>query len=404
MKKLFRSWQLIALCGVVLGLSSCEKDDDNGEYIGGEGNVLVSAVVKNADGASGTSYFLQMPSLSGTISLANSVQAGFASTMSVNGNDVYIFPEFGNDGTQKITRYERSFRGLRKAAERQIIPGSYPQHIIIASPSKAYIPLYSLGRVEVVHPKTLEKLGEIDLKEYAHGDASCEPAHGIIRDGLYYLPLDQLDSGWMPYDDHRQVDVVVIDTQTDKVVNIIRETKTGLSFPTRPMLEDMIFTNEQNDIYIACAGYFAYNPQDVKSGFVCIPAGKQEFDTSRSWDISNTPIEGSEYKAATVYNTKYIGNGKVAAYVGLIELTTNNPYTARNSMAVIIDLKNKTIKKINGIPYTDGHSIEIEYHNGTVYFAAFGENSAGVFSYNPSTEQVEHILKWNNNVAYIHFF
>lgn len=67
-------------------------------------------------------------------------------------------------------------------------------------------------------------------------------------------------------------------------------------------------------------------------------------------------------------------------------------------------VKQKTIKQVKGMPATDGHSVEITYHNGLVYFAPFGENAAGIFTYNPQTEQVAQVLTWNNNIAYIHFF
>ena len=411
----FRNFRLlgIAACMTLFVVSCNEKDnpapspdpnDPATTWLGGEGNVLVGATIKNADGSSGTSYFLQMPKLEGTVSLSRAIQTGFSSTMSVFDNDVYIFPEFGNDGSQKIIRYERTYSGLRKKAERQIIPGSYPQHMVRVSDEKAYIPLYTLGRVEIVNPKTLEKTGEIDLTAYAHRTASCEPAHGIIRDGLYYLPLDQLNDSWMPHNDYRQSDVLIIDAKTDQVVKRISETESGLCFPTRPMLKGMIFTNEQNDIYIACAGYFGYDPTYLKNGFICIPAGKQEFDTSRSWDISETTIEGTTYKPSAVYNTQYIGNGLVAAYVGVLELTGGNPYTARNALAVIIDLNKRTIKYLEGIPATDGHSVEIKYYRGLLYFASFGERSAGVFTYNPTNGEVKQPLAWSNNISHLHFF
>lgn len=155
---------------------------------------------------------------------------------------------------------------------------------------------------------------------------------------------------------------------------------------------------------MACTGYFGYDPTYLKNGFVCIPAGKQEFDETKTWDMSNTSIEGSTYKSATVFNCKYIGSGKVAAYVGIVELNGNNPYTARNSMAVIIDLNTKTIKKIEGIPYTDGHSVAIEYHNDEVLFAAYGVDASGVFAYNPTTGKVRQALSTSGNIAYMYFF
>lgn len=50
---------------------------------------------------------------------------------------------------------------------------------------------------------------------------------------------------------------------------------------------------------------------------------------------------------------------------------SDNPYTARNSMAVMIDLDKRTIKQVKDVPYSDGHSVAIEYHDGKVYFSFF---------------------------------
>ncbi len=408
MKEVFNSWQLIALSVIMLFVTSCEKnsgdDPSPNNLLGGEGTILIETTVKNADGASGQSYLQQISDLTGTLSMTKGIQTGFATSISIVGNNVYVFPEQGGKGTQTIIRYVHSQKGLEKAAEMQIIPGSYPVNLTQVSTEKAYIPTYVLGRVMIVDPGTLEKKGEINLQSYAHNDASPEPAYGIIRDGLYYLPLDQIGENWMPFADHRQVDVAVIDTKTDQVLKVISEKKSGLCFPTRPFLEGMVFTNEQNDIYMACTGYFGYDPTYLKNGFVCIPAGKQEFDEAKTWDISSTNIEGSPYKPATVFNCKYIGNGKLAAYVGILELNGSNPYTARNSMAVMIDFNTKTIKKIEGIPYTDGHSVAIEYQNGEVLFAAYGVDASGIFAYNPVTGNVRQALSTSGNIAYMHFF
>lgn len=408
MRKIFSSWQLIAMSVMMLFATSCEKN--NGEEptpnnpLGGDGNILIETTVKNAEGMSGQSYLQQISELSGALNMTKGIQIGFAASLSVVGNDVFVFPEFGNNGKQIIVKYEHSQKGLKNVGELQIIPNSYPVNLTQVSADKAYIPMYNLGKIMVVNPKTMTKTGEIALSQYAHGDSSADPSYGIIRDGIYYLPLDQIGNNWMPYEDYRQVDVAVIDTKTDQVLKVIQEKASGLCFPTRPFLKDMIFINETNDIYIACAGYFGYNPQYVKNGFVCIPAGKQEFDESKTWDISNTAIEGSTYKAATVYNCKYIGNGKVAAYVGVLELAGENPYTARNTMAVMIDLEAKSIKKIDGIPYTDGHSVAMEYHNGEVLFSAYGVDDSGIFAYNPATGKTRKALSSNGNIAFMHFF
>lgn len=398
-------WLIIATAALTLAAASCKKKEQTpDEPAGGVGNILISATVKNADGASGQTYLRLIPALSGEYDNSNSIQVGFSASFSIVDNDVYVFPEFGPSGKQAITKYSHSDRGLTQVCELPIAPGSYPVNLTKVTPEKLYITNYLLGAITIADANSFTKIGEIDLTPYAHSDKSPDASRGILRDGLYYLTLNQNDASWMPYEDHRQVDVAIIDPKTDQVTKIISEKESGLCFPTRPITKDMIFTNEENDIYIACVGYFGYNPSYKKNGFVCIPNGKQAFDPSRSWDISNTPIEGTNWKPASIYNCVYIGKGLVAAYVAIIELNTGNPYTARNSMAVIIDLKARTIKQIKGIPYTDGHSVALEKHNGEVFFSAFGADASGVFAYNPNTSEVKQVLRAKENISFMYFF
>ncbi|SKC47636.1 hypothetical protein SAMN06298214_0790 [Bacteroidales bacterium WCE2004] len=402
-----KSIMLLVVAGAMALLSvSCDKPEKpvEEELLGGEGNILLETSVKNADGATGQSYVQQVQTIGGSVNMTEGIQVGFSSTLSFMGNSVFVFPAFGTDSQQVISKYEHTAKGLKPAGEIQIIPNSYPVNLSAVSATKAYIPMYNLGKVMVVNPQTMEQTGEIDLTPYAHTDNSADPASGIVVGNYYYLTLDQINSSWMPYDDYRQVDVVVIDTATDRVVKLISEKASGLCFPTRPFLPGMIFTNEQNELYVACTGYFGYNPMHLANGFAVIDTATNEFVPEKSWDISGSPIEGSEYKAASIYNCQYLGSGKAVAYVGIIELMGDNPYTARNSMAVSIDLDKRTVKKIEGVPYSDGHSVAIEYHEGVVYFSSFGVDKAGIFAYDPATGTVTQPISLNGNVNYIHFF
>ena len=166
MRTVFKSWQLIAMSVMMVFATSCEKnngdDPSPGKVLCGEGNILIATTVKNPDGQSGQSYVQQMPELSGTLSMSKGIQTGFGTPISIVGNDVFVFPEFGGKGTQTIIRYARSQKGLEKAAEMQIIPDSNPSNLTQVSAEKAYIPTYVLGRIMIVNPKTLEKKGEID--------------------------------------------------------------------------------------------------------------------------------------------------------------------------------------------------------------------------------------------------
>lgn len=404
MKKIVKSWQLIAFSILLLFATACEKDDPKPDPKPTETNtILVQTTLVNPDGASGSSYIQLISKLSGSIDNANATQVPFTSPISVVGNDIFVLPAFGKDAVHEIQKYMYKNGSLSGPEKLAVSPYSMPVNVIGVSNEKVYSSMYGLGKVLIFNPNTMKKTGEIDLSKYAHTDASCEPAYGFIRNGFYYLPLNQANANYMPYEEYRQVDVAIIDIKTDKVVKVISEKTLEMSFPTRPMLKDMIFTTENNDLYIACTGYFGYNPKYKQNGFVCIPAGKKEFDTSKSWDISNTTIQGTPYKPVSVFNSKYMGNGKLAAYVVIAELAGQNPYTAKNVMPVFIDLNAKTIKKID-VPISSGHGSFIEKYNDLVVFGVYGKEEVGFFSYNPKNSEVKKVLTTAGSPAFMHVF
>ncbi|MFC2466286.1 MAG: hypothetical protein ACFNUV_00315 [Capnocytophaga endodontalis] len=407
---------ILTFCSLALLSVSCKKDDNTKpapvppstvEY---NGNFLLETSVKNPDGMSGSSYLQIIHKMAGGIAVDNSKaeQIEFGSSVQVEGNNVYIFDTMKGTGGVVLYTYDPSTQKLTKGATLATPANSMFGNLTIVSPTKAYVPLYAMGNVWIINPQTMQKTGEINLSSYAHGDTSPDPSMGILHNGKYYLSLTQINlgGGWQPYPDYQQSDVLIINPQTDIVEKVVSETTSGLTFPTRPMAQcrGMMFATERGDLYIATVGYFGFNPNNKKSGFLCIPKAATEFDTTKTWDISNTPIQGTNYKPACLFNTQYIGNGKVVAYVGISELYTANPYTAKSAMAVIIDLNAKSISQIRGVPLTDGHSILITKLKDKVIFGAFGSDKRGLFAFNPATETVEQILTTTGNPAFFHAF
>lgn len=381
-----------ALCATLLSTAlfvACEKNGNDPEP--NTGKILIQTTVKNPDGASGTSYLQLIPDFSTqTVDNRNGFQVGYSAGVRVYANDVFVFPEFGPDGTQDLVKYTYSSAStLQRTGTLALPPMSGAYGFTRYNNEKAYIPMYNLGVIWIFNPSTMIKTGEIDLTSYAFGDNSPEPSYSFIRDGLLYVPLDQVGTDWMPYPANKKAEVAIVDIATDEVVKVISESTSGLTFPTRPAFKDMIFTDEQNDLYIACAGGFGMDPRFPETGFICIRSGETEFDETASWDISQTTIQGTNYKPASLSNCKYIGNGKLCAYVVISELMTDNAYTARYSMPVLIDMKAKTVKKIDGIPISDGFAIFIDNYKDKVVFSAYGETQAGFFTYDPSTGEVE---------------
>ena len=404
----------LTACSLALLTVGCKKDDNNTTQNilkGGSGKYLLETSVKNPDGMSGSSYLQLFSKLSGSIDNLQAEQIEFGSSIQVEGKSVYLFDTMKGVGGITQYTYDPTTKKLTKGANLAGLSNSMVGHLEKVSATKAYVPMYTQGVVWIINPQTMQKTGEIDLAKYAHGDSSPEPAMGIIRDGKYYLCLNQINpgAGWQPYADYQQCDVAIIDPQTDVVEKVVSETTTKLTFPTRPMAQckGMLFTNEAGDLYIATAGYFGYSKDNTKCGFLCIPKGKTEFDSSKSWDISTTPIAGTKYKPykpASVYNCQYIGNGKAVAYVGIVELGGANPYTAKNAIAVLINFNNKSISQIRGVPLTDGHSILITKLKDRVLFGAFGTDKRGLFNFNPATETVEQVLSTTGNPAFFHEF
>ncbi len=407
MKKFLKSWQLIALSVVFLGMASCSDNDDPTPTPPEKTTpVLVETTVKNSDGKSGASYLQLIPELKGNIDNSNALQVGFNVPISIIGNDIFVFPphEFGTTGTTELRKYTYKKRsGLENPQSLQLPAGIGVYNCTKVNETKIYMPVFSFGKIFIINPKTMTKTGEIDITSYAYKDNNPETMYGIVRNGYYYLALGQLGANWMPHADHLQIDALVIDTKTDKVVKMISETETGLCFPTRSMLKNTIFTDENNNLYMTCPGFFGYNSEYLKNGFVCIPNGQTEFDTSKSWDVSNTTIEGTSYKPVSIVNVKYIGNGKLVAFASILELA-GDPNTAKKQMAVLIDLKAKTIKKIDGVPLTDGHSVLIEEHNGKIILGAYGKDKVGFFTYDPKTGKVTHDATTVGNPTFVHFF
>ena len=404
----------LTACSLALLTVGCKKDDNNTTQNilkGGSGKYLLETSVKNPDGMSGSSYLQLFSKLSGSIDNLQAEQIEFGSSIQVEGKSVYLFDTMKGVGGITQYTYDPTTKKLTKGANLAGLSNSMVGHLEKVSATKAYVPMYTQGVVWIINPQTMQKTGEIDLAKYAHGDSSPEPAMGILRDGKYYLCLNQINpgAGWQPYADYQQCDVAIIDPQTDVVEKVVSETTTKLTFPTRPMAQckGMLFTNEAGDLYIATAGYFGYSKDNTKCGFLCIPKGKTEFDSSKSWDISTTPIAGTKYKPykpASVYNCQYIGNGKAVAYVGIVELGGANPYTAKNAIAVLINFNNKSISQIRGVPLTDGHSILITKLKDRVLFGAFGTDKRGLFDFNPATETVEQVLSTTGNPAFFHEF
>ena len=136
--------------------------------------------------------------------------------------------------------------------------------------------------------------------------------------------------------------------------------------------------DEQGDIYIACMGGFGYKPIDA--GFLRIKKGTTEFDPSYHWVISKQPLEGFSVSPKYIPACRYIGNGKVCAYVFVKESNQSIGHIDLACVPVMMDLKSKTMKRIN-IPISSGYSVAIEKYKDKVLFGNMNEKDKGIYIY-----------------------
>ncbi len=403
-----------------LCVTSCSSDDDNPastsdtsdskETPNATYNYLLETCVANPDGMSGSTYIQKLATMPTSINNKNGTQLSFCSYLQaevIKGQKyLFAFPAYFAESDSYLRRYtyDEQTQMVSTPKKLELTPQNFSAALTVVSDTKMYVPECGPGKITVVNPQTMEKTGSIDLTSYAYKDNSPEPSCGIVRDGYYYQSLNQVGATMMPYEDYRQCDVAIINTNTDKVEKVISEKTTHMTYASRPILPSMVFSTESKDIYFACCGYFGMNSDHPETGFICIPAGKQDFDSSKAWDIHDVAIEGSEYKAASLWNCEYVGDGIVVAFVAVRELMDSEAYTARYLMAVRIDLNKKKIYRIQGIPYSSATVSFIDQIDNLTYMGIYSTSDSGFYSYNPTTNDAEKVISTVGYPFYMHVF
>jgi len=88
-------------------ISSCEDNKNDGPA-SGEGNILVSTMLPNPDGMSGSAYMQLIGDLEpAALTNTNAIPVPFSSVPIVRGNDVYVIPGWGGE-TDIMIKYSRS--------------------------------------------------------------------------------------------------------------------------------------------------------------------------------------------------------------------------------------------------------------------------------------------------------
>lgn len=390
-------------------LTACEKNDKptpapQPSRIGG--TLVMATTVLNPSGNSGSCY-VQTLTDTADVSIDNnrSIPGGFGNPFTVQGKNVYIFPDYMGQSKAALQRFViDTNHQLVKAGEMMLPAGSAASQVIEVNDHTAYVSCQNLGKVLVFDFKQMKQTGEIDLNSLSGAGVRVGPSCMIVRDGKVFIALSQFNAQWMPA--KNSIEFAMVDAQTNRLEKHIKNESLGLAFPTRPIDSGTLFMDEKGDIYFACIGSFGLVP-GINAGFARIKKGETDIDPTYSIRLDQTNIEGRNIKADYVASLKYAGNGIAYGHVSSNALdpsATANPYSAKTSVAVTVDLYNKTITAIKGIPVSSPHGLAITKYNDVIIFGCSSDNATGFFYYDTKTKRARGpVIKTAGNPMHIEY-
>ena len=390
-------------------LTACEKNDDptpapQPSSIGG--TLVMATTVLNPSGNSGSCY-VQTLTDTADVSIDNNraIPGGFGNPFTVQGKNVYIFPDYMGQSKAALQRFViDANHQLVKAGEMMLPAGSAASQVIEVNDHTAYVSCQNLGKVLVFDFKQMKQTGEIDLNSLSGAGVRVGPSCMIVRDGKVFIALSQFNAQWMPA--KNSIEFAMVDAQTNRLEKHIKNESLGLAFPSRPIDSGTLFMDEKGDIYFACIGSFGLVP-GINAGFARIKKGETDIDPTYSIRLDQTNIEGLNIKADYVASLKYAGNGIAYGHVSSNALdpsATANPYSAKTSVAVAVDLYHKTITAIKGIPVSSPHGLAITKYNDVIIFGCSSDNATGFFYYDTKTKRARGpVIKTAGNPMHIEY-
>ena len=372
--------------------TSCEDDEDDNTS-SASGKIIFSTTVTNPSGDSGSGYLQAISDFSGGVNYdnKNAIPLGFGSYPCVcKSGNIYVFPDYMGGTELKLKRYVLNNSDQLELQGAMPLPANSSAAIVVeASEEKAYVCCQSLDLIIAFNPKTMKEISRIDVSSLRNEGVSAYPGAMYIRDNILYVALEQYNSQWMPTEN--AIEMALYKVSDDSFIKRIRNTSLGICGPTRPIDDQSIFEDENGDLYINCVGSFGYIP-GLDAGIARIKKGETDFDPSYTFNLTNTKVEGLPCDYLNILaKCQYTSNGILYAYgyaIGLDPENTNT-YTARTGAPVVVDLRNKTVKVIEGLPRSNGHGIAMGIHEGKIVYGSANDAYNGFSTYDPKSGTIE---------------
>lgn len=384
------------------------KDEPKPNPVEKEEDIVMATVVTNPEGNNGSVYLQAIPNMKpATYDNKNSAQIGFGSMpIALDNGHIYALPDYMGKGKAELKLFTRE-KGNKIVLKGSlpIPPGAAACNVVELNEEKAYLACQSISQVIVFNPATMKEIKKIDVSKFSRKGVKASPASMIIRDNYLFVPLFQIDSKWMPATN--TVDILVYDVAKDEYVKTITDEKLGVCCPTRPVDSKSIFLDEKGDIYLICLGSFGFIP-GFNAGIIRIKKGETRIDPDYCIRLDQTEIENlSTKKAEFLASVYYDKNGKLYAYANSFALApeSKNPYLALCNAAVCVDIYDKTIKKIDGLPICNPQGIAIGKYKDKIVFGSSNKENNAFYMYSPKEDKVEGpVVHVQGFPSFFHYF
>ncbi|WP_421919774.1 hypothetical protein [Marinifilum sp.] len=363
----------ISACLVLLFVA-CDKDDNNSVPQEDTRNFFfINSVDLSA--YAGTFSDMSKPSIDNS----DAYEYPFGIYPFVHGNTILLPEGTKGDIIHKLIRNNEG--KITQSGSLSFEQGARPGEITFLDKNTAYASLNGRGKMAIFDPETLQKKGEIDLKETAAVDNNPDPGCNVIRKGKMFVALNQLQTV------HTSVpgtgaEVAVIDLTSNTLEKVIKDDRTCVVGLFRH--SDAI-VDEKNDIYFYSQGIDGMNP--LKDGFLRIKNNETQWDTDYYFKPSETKVSGLNESATYGLSFYYAGNGIAYSTLMLPSKSSYPPdyLSDKNFQAVKINLWDKTIEKIDLPLSTSMGAFGITEYNGKIVFGLVAEPGSGYYTYDPQT-------------------
>jgi hypothetical protein len=369
----------IALTIVAVFISACDKDKENNS----QNSLDKILLVTNITSASPiTGYVGTLKDLS-VSNYTNSKARQFTQYPFVElyKDFVFVLPNKGGDVVKKLKRQPDGT--LSEEGSITMPAGSVTIDMVVESDTKAYISLWTAGKIAVINPATMKLINYIDLTGYAlGGDGSPDPANLLLRNNKLYIACVQTSDG---YTSQHPAQVLAIDLANGNAITSITDNRsTWAGSIDEPY---SMFIDEAGDLYIFCVASYGFGGPLQKCGFLRIKNGQSQFDPTYFFNVKDhfiTGIPGN--KVDYLQHMKYAGSGIVYSTGNIYALASNPPnYVADRTFGSFkVNLSAQTIEKIN-LPYSNGYAASVELHQNKVYWGLATSTGVGIYEYDPAT-------------------